>query len=233
MLIRRCAWHREFHGYSALHGIASWGGLSVKFTDGVCRRCAARVRAEWHVVRSEGDARSGPGLLVSGYRRVALLAGLAALVAAVVPTAPLTDTFQDAEPGRAAEATDPRGVTPSEALAGVEPGQEVTRPRVSSRHRRSAPRGPAVIRYRPPGSRIPEHTAAMVASAPPARPIEVKRPDPPRPPVPSAAPLPGVARIRATEDELMRVAHRHSVARLSLAPPEERPRHAGLAVQTP
>lgn len=49
MLIRRCAWHPQFHGYPFVHGIASWRGRSVTFTDGVCRRCAARVRSEWEL----------------------------------------------------------------------------------------------------------------------------------------------------------------------------------------
>jgi hypothetical protein len=172
MLIRRCAWHREFHGRSLLHGVASWRGLSVKFTDGVCRRCAARVRAEWHLARVQADARParrrGPG----AYRRVALLAGLAALVATVAPTRPFTDVFRGEQPARAV----PGGG-----------GDGAARRRCGE----------------------------------------------PPPQISSAAPLMGVARSRTAEDELTRAAHRHSVARLSLTPPEERPRHAGLAVQTP
>jgi hypothetical protein len=46
MLIGRCAWHRQYHGYPFLSGIASWRGLSVRFTDGICPRCMAQFRSE-------------------------------------------------------------------------------------------------------------------------------------------------------------------------------------------
>jgi hypothetical protein len=29
-----------------LHGIASWRGFNVRFTDGICEKCLARFRAE-------------------------------------------------------------------------------------------------------------------------------------------------------------------------------------------
>ena len=46
MLLCRCAWHRRYHGYPLVSGIASWRGLSVRFTDGICRTCLERFRAE-------------------------------------------------------------------------------------------------------------------------------------------------------------------------------------------
>jgi hypothetical protein len=46
MLIGRCAWHRQYYGYPALSGIASWRGLSLRFTDGICPRCATQFRTE-------------------------------------------------------------------------------------------------------------------------------------------------------------------------------------------
>lgn len=46
VLVRRCAWHRSYWGYTLLYGIASWRGQEVVFTDGMCRRCAARIRTE-------------------------------------------------------------------------------------------------------------------------------------------------------------------------------------------
>jgi len=49
MLIRRCAWHRSYHGYPLAFGIASWRGLSLSFTDGMCLRCSARLRREWNL----------------------------------------------------------------------------------------------------------------------------------------------------------------------------------------
>jgi hypothetical protein len=47
MLIRRCAWHRSYHGYPFAFGIASWRGFRVSFTDGMCPGCAVRFRREW------------------------------------------------------------------------------------------------------------------------------------------------------------------------------------------
>jgi hypothetical protein len=49
VLIRRCAWHRSYHGYSIAFGIASWRGLRVSFTDGMCLRCTVRFRREWNL----------------------------------------------------------------------------------------------------------------------------------------------------------------------------------------
>ena len=49
MLIRRCAWHRSYRGYPLVFGIASWRGQGVSFSDGMCLRCAARMRAEWNL----------------------------------------------------------------------------------------------------------------------------------------------------------------------------------------
>ena len=46
MLISRCAWHRRYHGYTKILGISSWRGLQPSFTDGICHKCAARVRAD-------------------------------------------------------------------------------------------------------------------------------------------------------------------------------------------
>lgn len=46
MLIGRCAWHRHYHGYPRLQGIASWRGLGLRFTDGICDRCREQFRAE-------------------------------------------------------------------------------------------------------------------------------------------------------------------------------------------
>jgi hypothetical protein len=46
MMIRRCAWHPRYHGYPLWTGVASWRGLDVRFTDGICPRCLARFRTE-------------------------------------------------------------------------------------------------------------------------------------------------------------------------------------------
>ena len=41
MLVRRCAWHRRYHGYAMILGIGSWRGRTIGYTDGICRNCAA------------------------------------------------------------------------------------------------------------------------------------------------------------------------------------------------
>jgi hypothetical protein len=46
MLLCRCAWHRQYHGYPLVSGIASWRGFAVRFTDGICRSCLERFREE-------------------------------------------------------------------------------------------------------------------------------------------------------------------------------------------
>lgn len=46
MLLCRCAWHRHYHGYPLVNGVASWRGLAVRFTDGICQSCLERFRAE-------------------------------------------------------------------------------------------------------------------------------------------------------------------------------------------
>ena len=46
MMICRCAWHPRYYGYPFWSGIASWRGVAVQFTDGICSRCASRFREE-------------------------------------------------------------------------------------------------------------------------------------------------------------------------------------------
>jgi hypothetical protein len=46
MLICRCAWHPRYYGYPLWSGVASWRGVAVQFTDGICTRCANRFREE-------------------------------------------------------------------------------------------------------------------------------------------------------------------------------------------
>lgn len=87
MLIRRCAWHREFHRYPIVHGVATWGGLSIAFTDGVCRSCAARVRLELRLARPpSSDAPLPRGALArtTPLRHLGASVGLA-LAAAILP----------------------------------------------------------------------------------------------------------------------------------------------------
>lgn len=79
MLIARCAWHRRYYGHSKLLGISKWRGLRFDFTDGICPKCAARVR----VVRQRPAAGRPPGGWGGGRTSevvVLALAGLTGLV---------------------------------------------------------------------------------------------------------------------------------------------------------
>lgn len=71
MLIRRCAWHRSYHGYPFAFGIASWRGLRVSFTDGMCLGCTARFRREWKLPEVQ-TRRAAPGW-ATGLARAALV----------------------------------------------------------------------------------------------------------------------------------------------------------------
>lgn len=46
MLISRCAWHPRYFGHPYWSGVASWRGLAIRFTDGICARCVERFRDE-------------------------------------------------------------------------------------------------------------------------------------------------------------------------------------------
>jgi hypothetical protein len=47
VLVSRCAWHSRYFGYPLFAGVVSWSGWRLRFTDGICAGCAARVRAEY------------------------------------------------------------------------------------------------------------------------------------------------------------------------------------------
>ena len=49
VFLRRCAWHRRYHGYGKFLGVSHWRGWGLTFTDGMCDGCAARARAEWRI----------------------------------------------------------------------------------------------------------------------------------------------------------------------------------------
>lgn len=87
MLIRRCAWHRSYRGYPFAFGIASWRGLSISFTDGMCLGCSAQLRRQWNLPPLPA------GVLRYGLRgelvRVAAMAVM--LVSVVLAARPLDD----------------------------------------------------------------------------------------------------------------------------------------------
>ena len=87
MLIRRCAWHRSYRGYPLVFGIASWRGLGVSFSDGMCVRCAVRMRAQWNLPPLPPRA----GRYRLGLELARVTATAAAIVILVLATNPLDD----------------------------------------------------------------------------------------------------------------------------------------------
>jgi len=241
MLIRRCAWHREFHGYTIIHGVAAWRGRSVKFTDGVCKSCAGRVRIEWRVAGRDAETHSswGSSSAPGRPRPAVLTAAILLIVAAILSIRPISDKRLGAGPdeslgdgGRAGERRDAR-------LSG-----EDAPPRVS--RERTRPLGKTKAR---PWRR---HATTRTVSAPSPVPTAVVSPSPTAPvflsiaePAPeeeqliTAEPIqitslpPILSRPLTTEDEFSLRVRRASLTRLSLSPPPERPRHAGLTIQGP
>ncbi len=91
MVIRRCAWHRQYHGYGLLFGVMSWRGFKVRFSDGMCQECAARMPRDLTFQRAGYQ-------LPERRRRPAVLAprlGVAAVAvtALVLAARPLDEAF--------------------------------------------------------------------------------------------------------------------------------------------
>ena len=79
MLIRRCAWHRQYNGYPIFYGVAGWRQRGVQYTDGMCRRCAGAALREWSTGR---ETALPPRRMAVRLRTSAARAGIA--VAAVL-----------------------------------------------------------------------------------------------------------------------------------------------------
>ena len=171
VLISRCAWHRRYRGYPKLLGIVPGQGLHLSFTDGICQKCAERVRADH--LRIRVDRRPAVAR-----RRGAWLPGLAAvtlsLVVALVliarPTHELPPPVVATLPAalvaadRATDVTSPAGPSVStrrqrtvEAARtpGLVAGKgRFTTTRVSASWRGAVRVTPAVFRASPPAARF-------------------------------------------------------------------------------
>jgi len=151
VLIRRCAWHRVYHGYRLPFGIASSGGWRVSFTDGMCLGCAARFRREWSL----------PPLKPSPTPVVAWLVG-AAIPRAAVAFVALATLVLAARP--LDDLRTPRAVTP--ALSGVRPLVTVSIPPELVPRPRAAARPRAVVLRRATRA-VPSWPHAVPPVAPP------------------------------------------------------------------
>jgi hypothetical protein len=214
MLVRRCAWHRRFHGYPYFYGVASWRGRRVTFTDGVCRRCAARVRNEWKLVD-----RRPPLVLALRVRRIAAAAlSVALLAGTMLSPGPLSDL-----PSRLAATTPPTFTT------------DLPRPADSPLATPKRPRAKRIAKRPPPPAPREEDLAEMEAAlalADPhpgfaeAEPVIETASAPEEP----AAPI---SQIGTLEDELARAVIAKATVRLLLVAAAPPPEHAGTPIQAP
>lgn len=49
MVIWRCAWHRKYHGYPLPYGVTAGQGVRIAVSEGICRSCTVRLRADLRV----------------------------------------------------------------------------------------------------------------------------------------------------------------------------------------
>ncbi len=119
----RCAWHPKYHGFPWLYGVASWRGQGVMFSDGMCRWCANRWRAELHAGRFNllpTEPEPGPSAMVPAWMpRVGVaLALTAAVILAARPLDPAVRTRSLASAAK----------PPATATAPVTPAAFATQP---------------------------------------------------------------------------------------------------------
>ena len=211
MLIRRCAWHRRFHGYPLYFGVASWHGRTLSFTDGVCRGCAARVRSEWKLIER-------PIMISMRFRRVAATGlSMALLIGTLLAPGPLSDLPARLQEVRVTAL--PIELPPTEAPA-------PTRPRVKPVRKRVPP---APVRPRHDGFESAVALADAWLTAPDvviAPPVQVAQ-------APFEVPPP--SHIGTLEDELSRAIIERASTRLLLAMtvPEPAQEHARPEIQAP
>lgn len=185
MFVRRCAWHRKYNGHAKFLGVSSWRGWGVTFSDGMCRECAAKARAEWQLPPSTRPA-PPPRFNRSfqpdfAFAAAVLLLGLAATFGVVVGPPRLPQQTARVEVTPAPSAPAPVAPAPVAPDAATRPADRV------AVERAPAERTPD----RAPSPQIP----AAVAEAPrmshlaPARPIRVVRASAKRPVLAAYQPL--------------------------------------------
>jgi hypothetical protein len=169
MVVRRCAWHRKYHGYPLVYGVASWRDLGIVFSEGICRRCTTRLREDLrfppHVVDSAPEAPAWELLVPGTAVALAVIATLLVFTQPldVPPPAPIVSS----EPPRSAvEATTGRAVR-------VEPrevGRLAPPPTVTPKSQAAESALPrAALAMRPGGRRDFRSPAELLASATAAR----------------------------------------------------------------
>src|SRR5258706_11009510 len=95
MVFQRCAWHMTYRGYPLFYGFARDGRARITCTNGICTDCAARVRAEWRMLkRGAQPPRRASTLIGRGLGALALAVTL--LAAESLDPAPLAPRHQHA-----------------------------------------------------------------------------------------------------------------------------------------
>lgn len=118
MVFQRCAWHTTYRGYPRYYGFTGDGRARITWTNGICPDCAARVRAEWRLVKRGAPA---PRRLATLLRRGLATGALAAtlLAAHSLDPAPLAPPTVRVSPSEALAVAVPTVAAPAEAPAVV------------------------------------------------------------------------------------------------------------------
>lgn len=171
VLIRRCAWHRKYHGIGRLIGVSSWRGWRIAFSDGLCADCAMRARSEWRL----SAGLPAPVIAPPVRRSLRSLRPDFALTAAVVMLA-VTVTFGlvmgPPAPDRTATAPEPVAAPIAVASRPSEPPASAPRPETPAVATRAEPAAVATPRSSP-GTRASSERASSMEFAPPDRPVRV------------------------------------------------------------
>lgn len=156
MLISRCAWHPRNYGHTKLLGIASWRGLTVGFTDGICPKCAERVRSP----RKRGGAGRPPIARGGGRISAAVVVSLGVVTGLLMAAQPANEGA-----GRFADPADwlPRPVTTMTAMTPTVERPGRVRTAVQTRRPKS---GPRVVTVSARGYRGPAPLAREVMQSP-------------------------------------------------------------------
>src|SRR5262249_18724432 len=125
VILRRCAWHQKYHGYSIVYGVSSWRGLGLSFSEGMCGGGARRWRAKWTAIR---EGKEPPVPLVPRWLPLTAIsvARVAALIRAARPLSSPTPSLSASptRPTLGLEAPRETGTPPPQLLEMDRPAVE-------------------------------------------------------------------------------------------------------------
>lgn len=117
MVLRRCAWHGQFHGYRVVYGVSSWRGQGISFTDGLCARCAAILHNDLQAGAAGGAPRRGRSVSHVRPELASIALSLMVVVAGVVAARPLGLEIFTGSSAEAPLVASPGAPAPSARLA--------------------------------------------------------------------------------------------------------------------